>query len=789
MVSGGKTGRNGSRRSGLRDASGPGELPSEGPQTLLYTRDEWTEFRDINRLPAKAGVKREWLPRVAIKELVDNALDAGTEVRCGVPKDVGPGFRYFVEDNGDGLPGGPGELAQFFSFCRPLTSSKTRRMPTRGMLGNGLRVVVGVVLVGGGTITVCTRGRKLTLRPQVDGSTTVVGEERWEGTGTRIEIALADDMADLAYSDPELFNWSDEARKLSGKGKAYRGRSSPWWYGESAFWELCQAARETCVERLCEELDGCTAKAKLRAVVGDLWGRRAVTLSRAESDALLTRAKGATKPVTPDRLGKVGARDDFVGYAIASGEFERDGATVPYVVEGWANRATKPGVTVCVNRTPVVTNVACHREDGLNYVLAGAGLSHRFPVARKSSGEYRLVLNVTAPFIPLTSSGKDPDLEPVVEAIASVCNKAAKRCRTNSPTAGPMNSQKATILAALPEATARLGAGGNIFSLRQLYYAIRPALIRAIDREPEYGTFSRVVGDYEDEHGEIDGLYRDDRGTLYHPHTGESIPLGTRSVAGYRRPAWGFNKILYCEKEGFFPALQKAGWPERHDCALLTSKGFASRAARDVMRMLGESGEEITFYCIHDADGAGTVIYDSLRAALEPSGVRVVNLGLDPAEGRAMMLPQEQVQARKIKGDKVGRVPVGAYLPAEDKEWLQSNRIELNAMAPQQFLDWLSRKLCEYSTAKVRPPAAVIRDRLIQSARDRITRLLTERIVAEAGIEARVSAILDDRQVELEEACDDVDDALGPALEGCPPTHWSGLVDQRAEKLSDTWAE
>lgn len=788
MVREGKTRRNGSRGR-LPDAFARGDLPPGGSEPVLYTRDDWTEFRDVNRLPAKAGVKRGWLPRVAIKELVDNALDAGTAVSCGIPEGGGPEFRFFIEDDGPGLPGTSDELAAFFSVRRPLTSSKTRRMPTRGMLGNGLRVVVGVVLVGGGTVTVYTRGRRLTLRPRADGSTAIESEEPWEGTGTRIEITLAGEMADLAWADGGLFGWRDEAVALWNEGTQYRGESSPWWYGDAAFWELCQAAGRTRVEQVCKGLDGCTAKARLRAVVGDLWGRPAETLTRAETDALLARAKASTKPVTPDRLGRVGERDDFAGYARETGTYERDGATVPYVVEAWANRATTAGVTVCVNRTPVVTDVGCWRTGGMEYTLGGAGLAHGFPIGKKSCGELHLALNVTSPFVPLTSSGKDPDLGPMVAAIVRACQKAAKKCRATAPKGVQKVSQKAVILKALPDAAARLGAGGNIFSLRQLYYAIRPVLIEAIGREPDYGTFSRVVGDHEDEHGEVDGLYRDDRGTLYHPHTGENIPLGTRSVATYQRPAWGFNKILYCEKEGFFPILQKARWPERHDCALLTSKGFASRAARDVMRMMGESGEEITFYCIHDADGAGTVIYDSLREALEPAGVRVVNLGLDPAEGRAMGLSEEPVQGRKTKGDKVGRIPVGAYLPTGDAKWLQSNRIELNAMTTPQFLDWLTRKLGEHSTAKVRPPAAVVADRFTQATREGLTRRLTERVLAEAGVEARVTTILESRRWELEEAWLDVDDALDPALEGCPPTHWSGVVDEHAAELSDDWAE
>ncbi len=111
------------------------------------------------------------------------------------------------------------------------------------------------------------------------------------------------------------------------------------------------------------------------------------------------------------------------------------------------------------------------------------------------------------------------------------------------------------------------------------------------------------------------GIYRDVRGSLYHPHLKERIPLGTMAVEGYDRPKWTFNKILYIEKEGFFEILIDEKWPERHDCALLTSKGHATRAAKDLIDMLGDTGEEILFYCIHDADAYGTNIYEKLQKA------------------------------------------------------------------------------------------------------------------------------------------------------------------------------
>jgi hypothetical protein len=69
--------------------------------------------------------------------LADNGLDSGANVRVG-KVDGG----YFVEDDGSGID--PDDVARLFSIARPMMSSKLWRLPTRGALGNGLRVVAGV---------------------------------------------------------------------------------------------------------------------------------------------------------------------------------------------------------------------------------------------------------------------------------------------------------------------------------------------------------------------------------------------------------------------------------------------------------------------------------------------------------------------------------------------------------------------------------------------------------------------------------------------------------------------
>jgi len=86
-----------------------------------------------------------------LKELADNALDEDAKVEVGELPNKGA---YFVEDDGPGIDGTPEEIAQLFSINRPMVSTKLLRLPTRGAIGNGLRVVAGAVLASSGTLVV-----------------------------------------------------------------------------------------------------------------------------------------------------------------------------------------------------------------------------------------------------------------------------------------------------------------------------------------------------------------------------------------------------------------------------------------------------------------------------------------------------------------------------------------------------------------------------------------------------------------------------------------------------------
>ena len=104
----------------------------------------------------------------------------------------------------------------------------------------------------------------------------------------------------------------------------------------------------------------------------------------------------------------------------------------------------------------------------------------------------------------------------VFEAIIKSVNKAKR----NSPKGFKNRSQKDTVLEHLDDGVDKASGGGkHRYSLRQLYYALRPYVIDELGKELSYENFAKIITDFESELGEdLPGIYRDNRGTLYHFH-------------------------------------------------------------------------------------------------------------------------------------------------------------------------------------------------------------------------------------------------------------------------------
>jgi len=763
----------------------------EAPILKMFEKADWTLFRTVEGLQQKAGVPAQHLRRLVLKELADNALDAGATIRYGLVD--GQAVRYFIEDDGPGLDGTPQDIADLFSIGRPLRSTKLLRLPQRGQLGNGLRVVAGAVLASAGKLVVLTRNGRISLHPESNGTTTVVAVvDAAQPIGTRIEIGFGPALP----NDLDPFAWVGLAHAVAGCGQTYQGRSSPFWYDAAQFHELLLACGAQPVRNLIAQLDGCTGgKAGEIIAAARLDRMRCAELSRKQATTLLQEARGAARPVSPDRIGVIG-RDAFDDYhyakeqgAVALGGSQPQ-AEIPVVIEAWARKIPdrkdrgKLDIDILINRTPSVAKMSAWRDGDNDLCLQGNGLGHYYTDVPKK-GSFKLIVNVTTPYCPITSDGKAPNLEPFADTILGAVAAAMRKAQRAAPKDKKV-SQKDVVLDHLDDVVALVSDDGEFrFNERQIYYKMRPIVLEETGQGLQIGNFKQIITEYEAENGEIPGMYREPRGTIFHPHRDEDIALGTLAVEEYERPSWTFNKLVYVEKEGFSEALKADGWPERHDCALMSSKGFTTRAARDLVDKLAAHNEPVTIFCVHDADAYGTMIYQTFQEETKARGARkvqIANIGLEPWEALELGLEVEIVP----EGEK--RKAVADYvLEREDgeewAEWLQTRRVELNAMTTPQFIQWLDDKMAGLGGGKLIPPDDVLTAELETRLEAKIRAAVTERILREARADERIAAVL--AAIARPDAA-----ALQAGIQQLfadePEAEWRDHVETRANELSHT---
>src|SRR5260221_8641380 len=195
--------------------------------------------------------------------------------------------------------------------------------------------------------------------------------------------------------------------------------------------------------------------------------------------------------------------------------------------------------------------------------------------------------------------------------------------------------------------------------------------------------------------------------------------------------------------------LRESGFAERWDCFLLSSSGFTTRALKDLIDYIGETArtEPVRIFAMIDADAHGSVIFQTLVQETKARGARnieITNLGLFPWEGLADGLQHETdliEQARKKdRSPRVRRAKVADYVLERDRqnrrngnpnneprweEWLQDNRIELNAMTSPQRVAWVERKFSEAGVKKVIPPEQIALDELSKKVREEIEAQVT----------------------------------------------------------------
>ncbi len=171
-------------------------------------------------------------------------------------------------------------------------------------------------------------------------------------------------------------------------------------------------------------------------------------------------------------------------------------------------------------------------------------------------------------------------------------------------------SQKDVAFSLMSEAYMKASANGSLpASARQIMYQARPMMLEYLEKPlgkdfDQYFTqklLPEYMVNFSSETASWDVVF-DARGHLWEPHTGHEVQLGTIAVRQYLKgaqdndamqpeaeappalatgfPTLGavnrFSNVLFIEKEGFMPLLQRARIAERYDLAIMSTKGLSS---------------------------------------------------------------------------------------------------------------------------------------------------------------------------------------------------------------------
>jgi DNA topoisomerase VI subunit B len=634
-------------------------------------------------------------------------------------------------------------------------------------------------------------------------------------------------------------------------------RTSPWWYDEAALRKLVfghigrtrRGDRDVPLGEFVRTFDGLSSTGKARSAAATVPGIRTLSDFEAEPGLvaeLLAAMKEQAKLPKPAVLGRVGEAHLRAHLEQAYGverfwyrrrEIDSDG--IPWAVEVAVAETTEPGAVVFATNysatfgdplgdTRIVTDDTTTRGASAFLHASDAAPGH---LGRRRAA----VVHVVTAAAEFTDKGKVRLKVPpeVAEIIAVALGSATKelradakrrerdaRAQSNREAQRRRPVERVTLrdaVFAVMDRSAAVARGGTPyavgvlpFSVRSLYYKLRPLLQQITEQELKYSYFTQtLVPDYQRERGPIPGLYYDPRGELYEPHNGVSVRLGTREVSVYTPTAWTYDKLLYVEKQGLWPVLEASGIAERYDMAIVMGQGYAAEACRDLLA--GVSGD-VTIFALHDADPAGYNIARTLGEAtrrMPDHRVEVVDLGLTVGDAIIHGLESETFTRKKA-------LPAQLVLSAAEREWFEGTpsdwtfggrpnqwtcrRVELNAFSSPALIAYIEDGLARHgATAKVIPPDEVIASTAKQNYETtvaaRVRSLLAE-IIDEAALTAAIAeevaaeldldvdrltvaaALEDDRTLSWRDA---VEDEIGDRIDGSDVDIRSRLVELLAE--------
>lgn len=745
------------------------------------------EFFTVRGLVAQTGQSAENMGVVAIKELVDNGIDAaefaGVQPEIGISLTCCQGFNLVtVTDNGAGI--NPETIERILNFQTRTSDKSVYRTPSRGAQGNALKTLIGMPHAFGidEPVVIESMGVRNSIRAWLDPSGKLRIEHNKDESavvsGTSASVPVPPKYVNISKliegfslfnphvsflvkiekSDPEINHGksekisSDFYQNTAGDGwKKFTTKDMPsvHWYDLAAFKRLvyCHITESDVLLRdFIMNFRGLSSTGKAKSICSRFNHKRLSDFDMKDEDIamLFDEMKEASKIPKPDILGIIGEdhfrsrfNDIFGGFRkffYRKRLFEISG--VPYVAEMAIAKALPEcsgGLFAGVNFSP------SYGDPIYEYFDSGQmGLYSLFGLKGELTDDNDIVMafHLVSPSLNFKDRGKTAlalsnnakdEIGGLIWDTSKELYQDKKRMERNERAAIRAEenalkesriSFKEAVFHVLPAAYQKATGGEALpTTARQLFYQVRPLIQEYTDKELDYGYFSQtLLTEYRQTIGGLNLLLYDPRGVLYEPHSGKSIPLGTRQVDSYQFPSWLYDKILYIEKKGFWPVLEATHLAEKYDMAIVVGEGYSCEAVR-VLFDKADKSHGYKIMVLHDADPDG---YEICRTLSEETkrmpgySVEVIDLGLNLQYALSIGLETETFIRKKSLPSALELSPIEEDIFTGEminKKAYRCERIELNAFTSSQIIEYIDTKLAEHGvTEKVIPDEKSLAD-------------------------------------------------------------------------------
>lgn len=324
---------------------------------------------------------------------------------------------------------------------------------------------------------------------------------------------------------------------------------------------------------------------------------------------------------------------------------------------------------------------------------------------------------------------------------------------------------------------------------RQIMYAARPRIQQMTGKPLNDAYFTQVLlPDYMEACGVNWDVVFDARGHFEEPHTQRLVPLGTigvrdylagrsndhrrpRATASPRYPTHGpanrYSAVIFIEKEGFGELFRAAGIAERYDVAIMSTKGMSVTASRTLIASL-----HVPVLVLHDFDQAGFAIIGTLRRSTRRfryhGKPHVIDIGLtlDDIEQYGLEAEYQQLRQSAEALRRNGATTADIAFLAEDQ------RVELNMLTSEQFVEMVEAKLEANGIGKVVPEREVLEAAYRRAFEVRAIEAAADKVAKEAA-EAAAAAVVPE----------DIGDRVRDYLEENPGLPWDdALFELAAER-------